>query len=162
VPIAQSRKSENLSLHHDYASMLDLANDTIMIRDLDDKIIYWNQGAERLYGWSKEEAIGKYVHSFLKTTFPKPLNEIFDEFLPTRHWQGILEHSKKDGTRIVVSSRWTLQSGEDRTSYAYLEINNDITAQRIAEQQLQKAQIELEERVKERTKELTETNKLLR
>jgi PAS domain S-box-containing protein len=162
VRLAHSKRPLNLSLDHNYASMLDLANDTIMIRDLQDRIVYWNQGAERLYGWSKEEAIGKYVHTFLKTKFPQPLSEIFEEFLPTGHWQGVLEHNKKDGTPVMVSSRWTLQRGEDQSQYVYLEINNDITAQRIAEQQLQQAQIKLEERVVERTKKLTKTNKLLR
>jgi PAS domain S-box-containing protein len=161
IRVAQSRKSDNLPVDHDYASMLDLANDTIMIRNLDDEIVYWNQGAERLYGWSKEEAIGKYVHTFLKTTFPKPLKEIFAEFLPTGHWEGLLEHTTKDGTCIVVSSRWTLQRAENQKPKAYLEINNDITVQRLAEKALHESQIELERRVEERTKELTTTNRLL-
>src|SRR5262245_29012321 len=80
------------------AQMLDFANDTIMIRDLNDIISYWNQGAERLYGWNREEAIGQYVHTFLKTVFPSPLEKVLKGCLRTGHWKGILTHSKRDGT----------------------------------------------------------------
>lgn len=146
----------------DYARILDLANDTIMIRDLKDEIIYWNQGAERLYGWSKKEALGKHVHTFLKTKFPETREMIFAVFLETGYWKGFLQHSKKDGALITVSSRWTLQRSKDGTPAAYLEINNDVTAQREIEQDLQRARRELEERVAERTAELEQTNALLR
>src|SRR5437773_3735815 len=117
----RSRKLENQIDNRDHlksvfekqAEILDLANDTIMIRDLNDRIVYWNQGAERLYGWSKTEALGSFVHSFLQTKFPKPLEEIFAQFFQQGHWEGILEHSKKDGKRIVVASRWTLRRDEE-------------------------------------------------
>lgn len=141
--------------------MLDLANDTIMIRNLKDEIVYWNQGAERLYGWTREEALGKYVHVFLNTTFPRPLADVFEEFLGTGHWDGVLEHSKKDGTRVIVASRWTLQRNEEGKPTAYLEINNDITARVQAESELQKAHAEMEKRVAERTTELRQTNRML-
>lgn len=141
--------------------MLDLANDTIMIRDLNDHIVYWNQGAERLYGWSRSEALGSYVHTFLQTTFPRPLQRIFEEFFQKGHWDGILQHSKKNGERITVASRWTLRRGEDGRPSAYLEINNDITARRRAEEELQTAHNELEQRVAARTAELSRANAML-
>ena len=63
------------------AEMLDLASNSIMIRDLDDAITYWNRGAERLYGWTREEAIGRIKHTLLHTIFPRPLDEIKETFL---------------------------------------------------------------------------------
>ena len=143
------------------AQILDLANDTIMIRNLEDRIVYWNQGAERLYGWKKREALGSYVHTFLQTTFPKSLTEIFEEFLQTGHWDGQLEHSKKDGTRIIVASRWTLQRDQKGRPAAYLEINNDISEKKRIEIELKKAHDLLEKRVEERTAELIRTNTIL-
>ncbi|MBD1945412.1 PAS domain S-box protein, partial [Coleofasciculus sp. FACHB-712] len=114
--------------------MLDLANDTIMLRDLDDRIAYWNQGAERLYGWAKEETVGQYIHAFLKTIFPQPVEEIKAACLRDGRWEGELIHTKRDGTQIVVASRWTLQREESGQPKAILEINNDITERRAAEE----------------------------
>ncbi len=142
--------------------LLDLANDTIMIRNLDDNIIYWNQGAERLYGWRKDEAIGKYVHTFLKTKFPEPFGDILKKFLHTGHWEGVLVHTVRDGSRITVGSRWTLDRDEQGNPLAYLEINNDITARIRAEEELQKAHREMEKKVEERTEELSKANIRLR
>ena len=144
------------------AKLLDLADDTIMIRSLDDNIIYWNQGAERLYGWTKEEAIGKYVHTFLKTVFPEPLKKVFNKFLQAGYWEGTLVHCRRDGSKVFVASRWTLDRDERGKPSAYLEINNDITARIRAEEELQKAHRDMEKRVAERTEELSKANTRLR
>lgn len=146
----------------DYAAILDEANDTIMIRDLNDSIIYWNQGAERLYGWTKKEVLGKNVHRLLKTVFPEGKANIFERFFKSSHWEGFLHHSKKDGSRITVASRWTLQRTKGGKPLAYLEINNDVTQQKRIEAELQKAHKELERRVAERTAQLKRTNEALR
>jgi PAS domain S-box-containing protein len=145
-----------------HAQMLDLANDTIMIRDLNDHITYWNQGAERLYGWTKEQALGRYVHTFLKTKFPATLRSIFKQFLKDGRWEGVLEHTTADGSRVTVASRWTLEADEDGNPVAFLEINNDITEWKRAEEELQKVHAELERRVVERTAELSIANTRLR
>ena len=60
----------------DQASLLDLTHDTIFVRDMNDVITYWNRGAEDLYGWKREEALGKVTHQLLQTIFPAPLDEI--------------------------------------------------------------------------------------
>ncbi len=132
--IQRKLAEESLKKH---AQMLDLANDTIMIRDLDDSISYWNQGAERLYGWRKEEVLGKVVHTLLQTEFPQPLEEIRDIFLRQGYWQGELVHLTGDGTQITVESRWTLQRDEQGQPSAILEINNDISDRKQAEQRLE-------------------------
>ncbi|MBI1871706.1 MAG: PAS domain-containing sensor histidine kinase [Chlamydiae bacterium] len=145
-----------------HVQMIDFANDTIMIRDLRDQITYWNQGAERLYGWSKEEALGKYVHTFLKTIFPKSKNEAISICLRRGYWEGELVHHKRDGTKITVGSRWTLQRDHQGRPVAFLEINNDITQLKKTEDALRKAHNQLEKRVEERTIELKRINQELK
>lgn len=116
--------------------MLDRANDSIIIRDLNDKIQYWNQGAQRLYGWSLMDVMGHYIHDFLHTSFPETLSEIMARFLQEGHWRGELVHTKQDGTQIVVDSRWSLQRDEQNHPRAILEINTDISDRKQAEQAL--------------------------
>jgi PAS domain S-box-containing protein len=157
-----TRRKQTEEALQKHMQMLDLANDTIMIRDLNDHITYWNHGAERLYGWTKEQAIGRYVHTFLKTKFPAPLRSIFNEFLKNGRWEGVLDHTTADRSSITVASRWTLQVDEKGNPSAFLEINNDITEWKRAEEELQKVHAELERRVVERTAELSIANTRLR
>jgi two-component system sensor kinase FixL len=125
------------------ASLLDLTHDTIFVRGMDDVITYWNRGAEELYGWASEEAVGQITHRLTQTIFPAPLEEINQELLRTGRWEGELIHTKRDGSRVVVASRWALQRDEPGKAIAILETNNDITERRRAEEALQKAQAEL-------------------
>ena len=120
----------------DQALILDLANDTIFIRDKEDRITYWNQGAERLYEWTKEEAVGKVTHELFKTQFPYPLEEIKSQLLREGFWKGELLHQRRDGTSVHVSSSWTVQRDSSGTPIATIETNFDITARRKAEQEL--------------------------
>ncbi len=144
------------------AQMLDFANDTIMIRDINDIITYWNQGAERLFGWNRKEAVGQYVHTFLRTQFPAPLKQVLRKCIREGHWEGVLVHTKRDGSKVTVSSRWTLEQDDHGNPQAFLEINNDITERKKAEEDLQKAHGELEKRVIERTHELSVANSRLK
>jgi PAS domain S-box-containing protein len=122
------------------AQLLDLANDTIMVRDLNDTITYWNQGAQRLYGWTSAEAVGNLVHRFLNTEFPQPLEDIKEIVFKDGYWNGELVHSRRDGTRIAVASGWTLQRDELGEPVAYLEINQDITERKRSEAALRKSE----------------------
>jgi two-component system, LuxR family, sensor kinase FixL len=125
------------------ASLLDLTHDTVFVRDMNDSITYWNRGAEELYGWKKEEAIGQVSHQFTQTIFPAALEEINEELLRTGRWEGELTHTRRDGTQVVVASRWSLQRDEQERPAAILETNNDITERKRAEEALSKAQTEL-------------------
>lgn len=120
---------QNVAETKEKAALLDMANDGIFVKSLHGVISYWNQGAERLYGWSKEEAIGRSPHELLRTEFPIPLAEI--EVRDS--WEGELRHTRKDGVQIVVESRWTTVRDKDRKPVAWLEINTDITARKRAE-----------------------------
>ncbi len=92
-----------------------------MIRTSEGRINSWNRRAEELYGWSKEEAVGRISHDLLRTQFPKPLQEIESELVRNRQWRGKLLHSTRGGGRIVVESRWTLDL--ERDSGTVVEIN---------------------------------------
>src|SRR5216684_3268577 len=114
-------------------ALLDLAHDSIIVRDMISAILFWNHGAEQTYGWSKAEALGKVSHALLETKFPKPLEQIETELLRDGCWEGELVHRKRDGTRIVVASRWALQRDAQGTPAAILEINREITEREKAE-----------------------------
>ena len=92
-----------------------------MARSMEGTIIFWNRRAEDLYGWRKEEAIGKVSHDLLQTQFPKPLEEIESELVRKGQWEGKLVHTTRDGGRVVVESRWALEPTEQ--SGAVVEIN---------------------------------------
>jgi PAS domain S-box-containing protein len=114
------------------AEWLNAANDAIFVGGAEEMITYWNQGAERLYGWSSAEAVGKSPHELLQTEFPIPLAEIVRQ-RQLGGWEGDLVHTKRDGTKVTVSSRWTtLQNGKDQAT-GWLEINRDITDRKAAE-----------------------------
>ncbi|WP_377480177.1 MAG: PAS domain S-box protein [Microcoleus anatoxicus] len=115
------------------AKMLDLANDTIALLDLKGKISYWNHGAKRLYGWRNSEAMGKNIHELLQTEWNLPFEAIQEEFFSTGDWQGELVRTKRDGTKITVASRWTLQRDEEGEPLAILEISNDISDRKLSE-----------------------------
>jgi PAS domain S-box-containing protein len=115
------------------ARYLNAASDAIFVGDSEDRIIYWNGGAERLYGWKREEAIGKSPHELLRTEFPVPFEEI-SRMREEGSWQGELAHSKRDGTKVTVASNWTTLKDSQNKVAGWLEINRDITARKRAEE----------------------------
>ncbi|QHG17104.1 PAS domain S-box protein [Nostoc sp. ATCC 53789] len=137
--------------------MLNHSSDAIIVRDMSDKISHWNQGAERLYGWTREEVKGQCIQAFLKKIFPKPKEEIIAELLEQGNWEGEVQHLTHFGKLIIVQSRWTLQRDIDGQPCAVLEINTDITARKQAEIALRQLNQELEARVAERTAALQNT-----
>ena len=138
-----SRKQAEEELR-EKANLLDLSHDTIMMRDLSGKILFWNKGAEEMYGYSKEEALGSNSRTLLGTVFPKPMADIEAELLEKERWEGELEHTLQDGTRIVVASRWVLQRDENGLPIEVMESNNDITELKQAEESSRKARVEAE------------------
>ena len=128
------------------ASLLDLTHDTIFVRDINGVITYWNRGAEEFYGWTQKEAIGKRPADLLRTVFPKPFEEIWQELLQTDRWEGELTHTKADGVQVIVASRWSLQRDQQRRPVAILETGNDITARKSWEEEMQALNQELAKR----------------
>jgi len=109
------------------ASLLNLTHDTIFVRDMNDVISYWNRGAQELYGWTAEDAIGKNSQQLLQTIFPASVDHIRAELLRANRWEGELKKTKADGSQVVVASRWSLRRDEQERPVAILETNNDIT-----------------------------------
>lgn len=121
------------------ASLLEMARDAIVVRNCDDGITYWNRGAENLYEYSRDEAIGQNCHALLKTEFPIPLDEIRSIVNERHHWEGELAQASKSGRQIVVLSQWTMDTDELH-SCRYLETNTDITQRVRTEQALKQTQ----------------------
>ena len=126
---------------HEQAQLLDLTHDTVFVRDASDRITFWNRGAEELYGWPREAAIGRDTHSLLRTGFPAPLPDIMAALRAHGRWEGELTHHRRDGSQVTVASRWSLQQGAP--GFAVLETNTDITDRRRSEAQTRQAQANL-------------------
>src|SRR6202166_3378156 len=128
------------------ASLLNLTHDTIFVRDLGDVITFWNLGAQELYGWTAEEALGKHSQQLLQTVFPAPVNDIRDELLRTGRWEGELQKTRADGSQVVVASRWSLRRDGQERPVAILETNNDVTERKRREQEIEALNLELAKR----------------
>ena len=118
------------------ADLLELATEAIMVRDLNGVLRYWNAGAEALYGWRREEVIGKSIHDILQTRFPVGFLNVQAELTRTGSWSGNLTQFTREGHEIVVACRKALKAGGN----AILEINRDITGQLRAEDALRKTE----------------------
>jgi PAS domain S-box-containing protein len=113
------------------ASLLDLA--PALVRDLEDRIVLWTRGAELLYGFTKEQAIGRVSSELLQTEFPQPRHEIDKTFHTEGVWDGELGHRTQAGERVVVASQWLLYRDSKGKHIRTLEVNADITALKRAE-----------------------------
>jgi two-component system, NtrC family, sensor kinase len=118
------------------ADLLELASEAIFVRDLNGAIQFWNAGAEKLYGWSREEMIGRDIHRMLETVFPVPRREIETALSVTGSWQGNLLQTTRDGSQITVDCRKNL----NREGTAVLEVIRDITVQLKAEEALRESE----------------------
>ena len=125
------------------AALLDLTHDTVLVRDTQDVITFWNRGAQKLYGWTSAQAVGRVVHALLHTKFPVPLAEIKRELNRTGRWEGELIRTRQDNSEVIVASRWSLQRNEVEGPIATLETSNDITAHKQAQDALLQAQTDL-------------------
>ena len=134
--VTSRKQLENLL--RERADLLELANEAIMVRSLDGVIQYWNSGAEQLYGWSRDEAIGKNAFELLQTSFPPSLDSagLADVLSRDGKWHGDLTQVARAGRHVVVASRQAVKADGN----AILEINRDITAQLKAEDALRKAE----------------------
>ena len=122
------------------AALLDQAQDAIMVRDLDHTVLFWNKGAEHIYGWTAEEAIGKNVRELILRQ-PSPQFETARKTVIEKgEWIGEMHQSRRDGSAIVIESRWTLVRDDKGVPKSVLVINTDITEKKRMEAQFLRAQ----------------------
>jgi PAS domain S-box-containing protein len=129
------------------AELLDLAHDAIFVQDRrTSAIMYWNRGAEQLYGYSRKEAIDRVSHDLLRTRFPQPRAKIEETTIRAGRWEGELVQRASDGREVTVESRWVVQCDDAGEPIAFLEVNRDISARKRAEAELARHIADLDQR----------------
>ena len=141
--ITERKKAEEAVARQ--AEMIDLSPDAIIVKKLDGTITFWSKGAVKLYGWTKEEAIGQITHNLFKTQLPQPLEEILAKLKADGEWSGEIVHTSKNGDKLVVQSFWLAKFDADGEIFEMLESNVDITQRTELQAKLEESAIRLEE-----------------
>lgn len=136
--IAQRKQAEQKI--REQAALLDVAKDAIFVKDLNNQIVFWNKGAEKLFGWKAQDAIGKQVSTLLPRHTSRHYRTIQKTLIEQGEWQGELREITKDGTEAIVESRWTLVRDEAEYPKSILVVNTDITEKKQLETQFLRAQ----------------------
>ncbi len=129
------------------ANLINLAHDAILVRDPHNTIVSWNLGAQELYGWTAEEAIGQDSNRLLHTPGRQNDVDIQTQLEQEGQWSGEITHTRRDGSQVFVESRQLLMRDNANRASAILEINRDITERRRLEQAEREARNEAEARL---------------
>jgi two-component system cell cycle sensor histidine kinase/response regulator CckA len=124
---------------HEKASLLELSRDAILVCGLDHRVTYWNKSAERLYGWTAAEAVGRLVTE-IKDQSSEVFQQACEKVMQTGEWDGELHQVGKDGRKLIVEGRWTLLRDAAGQPRSILVINTDITERKKVEEQLLRGQ----------------------
>ncbi|MBD2506939.1 PAS domain S-box protein [Nostoc muscorum FACHB-395] len=120
--------------------LLDVSTEGILVRNIHNQILFWNQGAERLYGWKAEEVVGKNVLQLLYKDISLQLEDAYLKVMNTGEWRGELHQLTKEGKVIIVESRWILIRDDHGQTKSILSVNTEITQQKQLEAQLLRSQ----------------------
>jgi PAS domain S-box-containing protein len=124
LDITERRQHEALLAQQ--AALLDNAKDAIVVRDLEHRIQYWNRAAERLFGWTRDEAVGRRIDDFLHKPDASRLRDAKETVLRTGAWSGRVTKSAKDGKRVTVEGNWTLVRDDTGRPASIFSIDTDI------------------------------------
>jgi PAS domain S-box-containing protein len=116
--------------------LLKLSREAVLVVDLSDKIAFWSDGAEQLYGWKRAEALGRSPLELLQTQLPRPVAQIETILRREPHWEGELKQTTRYGARISVSSRWALWRDLSGRTLGRFQLDSDITRRKNVEQEL--------------------------
>ena len=157
--ITERKRAEEVL--REQAQILDSAQ--VFVRDMESHIVFWPRGAEKLYGFTPQEALGILSHDLFHTKFPEPLEALEKKLFETGMWEGELTHRKRDGATIVVSSAWILHRNSLGEPIRILETNTDITERKQAQERLAGQTEELSRQAEElhRSQQALETQSLM-
>jgi PAS domain S-box-containing protein len=136
--IAERKRAEDRL--REQAALLDQARDAILVRDLEDRILFWNQGAEHIYGWSSAEVVGKDIRESIYKANPDQYDRAKQLVLENGEWEGELHHTTRKGREIIAQSRWTIVRDDKGNPKSLLDINTDVTERRKIESQFLRSQ----------------------
>jgi len=122
------------------AALLDITGDAIFVRDFTDRIIYWNEGAHRLYGWTPAEATGRTSNELMLDNMPFESARALQTVQQHDEWSGEIKQKSRDGRELIIQSRWTQVREPDGQPKAILVVNRDITEKKKLESQLLRSQ----------------------
>ena len=138
--VTERKRAEKMRLEAEMhirqqASLLDEANDAIIVRGIDHRIQFWNKGAHRLYGWTSDEVIGRSVEDVIYGD-PTLFREAIEHVLRDGEWNGEIVQRHKDGSTLIAEVHWTLVRDDEEKPQRILAINTDITARKRAEKEI--------------------------
>ncbi|MDM9383697.1 PAS domain S-box protein [Chlorogloeopsis sp. ULAP01] len=136
--ISERKRSEEKI--REQAALLNIATDAIVVRDLEHQILFWNQGAERIYGWAAAEVIGKNANQLLYKEARLQLEAVKKALTNKGEWWGELRQIAKNGKEIIVASRWTYIYDQQGSPTSILVVNTDITEKKQIEAQFLRVQ----------------------
>ncbi|MEH2298281.1 MAG: PAS domain S-box protein [Nostoc sp.] len=136
--ITQQKQAEQKI--REQAALLDVSTDAILVRNIHNEILFWNKGAERLYGWKAQEVVGKDVLQVLYKEISPQVEDAYLRVMNTGEWRGELHQLTREGKVIIVESRWTLIPDDNGQPKSILSVNTQITEQKQLEAQLLRSQ----------------------